>query len=73
MEQTSNRFPLSLNYALSLYANKGMFEAYEDTLKTLMAYSCVINMEAPFDKDLEDLFLTINPKKLVEGIEETFY
>ncbi len=57
---------MSLNFALSLYANFSMFKNYGDLIKTLVCYSCIkcYDADPKTDLDLKDVFKSIDSEKI---------
>jgi len=74
-EQIRDRFPAALHFALSLYANYGMFLQFGPELRTLMLYACVVNYEVNprQDEDLSELWKSVDPKELVDEVRLNYY
>lgn len=54
-EQVDKRFPMALNFGLSLYANQGIHDHNADDIKTLMAYHILFNHKAVIDEDIIEM------------------
>lgn len=71
-DQIDNRFPLSLHFAISLYAVPGM-STYHNMIKMLMCYTSVVNFQAdPKAEDLSRVYKEIDQDLLLKQHPEEF-